>query len=172
MAVDNALDSPHNDLFLFSDNMGTFDFAINDQFPLFIDPDVSHLFNYDQAQTSGKPAVIPGNWDDLEPSDTLVLPEPQHNKASGLGYLTMRDPTPKSCTTVSEERSKSSNELLVDSNKELRELGEAVSGTRARIKASEWTKKRALMKRLYMDEDRSLAVTRSILKEEHGFGAS
>lgn len=84
----------------------------------------------------------------------------------------MRDPTPKSCTTVSEERSKSSNELLVDSNKELRELGEAVSGTRARIKASEWTKKRALMKRLYMDEDKSLAVTRSILKEEHGFGAS
>lgn len=61
MAVDNAPDSPHNDLFLFSDNMGTFDFAINDQFPLFIDPDVSRLFNYDQAQTSGKPAVIPRN---------------------------------------------------------------------------------------------------------------
>ena len=178
MAVDDAMDSlsfDQDELFLFSENMDTFDFAIDDQPLLFTDPETFRLFNHDQAQASDHddmPDASHGELDVLEPPDTLDLPEQQIGRASGLDGDTTHVPTVESNTTVPEGGTSSSDEVLADPEKEPQDPIGTVSGARCRIKALEWTKKRALIKRLYMDEDKSLAITRRILKEEHGFDAS
>ena len=41
-----------------------------------------------------------------------------------------------------------------------------------RDRSQPWGEHRALIKRLYIDEDKSLAITRHIMKEDHGFDAS
>ncbi|MCJ1474100.1 hypothetical protein MMC13_002758 [Lambiella insularis] len=44
--------------------------------------------------------------------------------------------------------------------------------SRRRKRASEWQERQSLIKRLYLVEDKTLAITRQILKDEHHFDAS